>query len=50
MYCLFVLQAVFVYDDWLEGKAGDPKTSVTLKEATTPEARAARKAVSMDAL
>uniref|UniRef100_A0A7S3VHN2 PLAT domain-containing protein n=1 Tax=Dunaliella tertiolecta TaxID=3047 RepID=A0A7S3VHN2_DUNTE len=37
-------KAVFVYDDWLEGgKEGDPKASVTLLEASTPEARAKRK-------
>ncbi|KAF5837533.1 hypothetical protein DUNSADRAFT_4226 [Dunaliella salina] len=34
-------KAVFVYNDWLEGgKEGDPKASVTLLEASSPEAQA----------
>lgn len=42
-----LLQAVFVYNDWLEGgEENDPKSSVTLLEASSAEARAQRKTVS----
>jgi len=44
--CATIIQAMFVYDDWLEGgKEGDPKASVTLLEASSAEARAQRKTV-----